>query len=488
MPFDSPVSTAENPQSNGAPNAKNPSRGKGSSQKAGSYLPDIHRKLPQSLDAEKAVISSVLLSPNEVIDICAQRITAKHFYFPAHALIYQTILDLWAASKPIDLIVLTQELSDRGQLDQVGGAATISEIYTFVPTAANVDYYLDILTEKGLLREIITTCTDFAGRGYDELTDAKGFLDELEKNILKIGEERELGELPTMKELVNDAIKGIEELYKNRGAVTGLTTGFSTLDEMTNGLHGSEMIVLAARPSVGKTAFAMNIAEHVAIDANRPVAIFSLEMSKQQLVQRLLCSRARVNLKDIRSGMLKKQDLPNLFRASGELAKANVFIDDTPGLSILDLRAKCRRLHRRFGIELIVIDYLQLLRSTSRRAQDNRQLEIAEISYGVKSLAKELDIPILVLAQLNRNPDARGGKPRISDLRESGSIEQDADVVCMLTRPELYAKDEEEKNEDLGKAELIIAKQRNGPIGEIALTFLKEFTRFEVAAFEREPA
>ncbi|HEY5792126.1 MAG TPA: DnaB-like helicase N-terminal domain-containing protein, partial [Chthoniobacterales bacterium] len=216
MPSDSPALTAENPvKANGAPAAKNPSRAKGSSQKAGSYLPDIHRKLPQSLDAEKAVLSSILLSPNDVIDICAQRITAKHFYFPAHAQVYQIILDLWQASKPVDLITLTQDLSDRGMLDQVGGAAAISEIYTFVPTAANVDYYLDILTEKGLLREIITTCTEFAGRGYDELNDAKGFLDELEKDILKIGEERYRAELPTMKELVNEAIVGIEELYKN---------------------------------------------------------------------------------------------------------------------------------------------------------------------------------------------------------------------------------------------------------------------------------
>lgn len=490
MPPDSPAFTAENPaRADGASSAKNFSKKKGSSQKSGSYLPDIHRRLPQSLDAEKAVLGCILLSPSDVIDMCAQRIDVKHFYFPAHAQIYEVMLDLWQKSKPIDLITLTQELTDLTVIDQVGGAAAISEIYTFVPTAANVDYYLDILCEKGLLREIITTCTEFAGRGYDELADAKGFLDDVEKSILKIGEDRYKADLPSMKELVNEAIVGIEELYKNRGGITGLPTGFSKLDEMTNGLHGSEMIVLAARPSVGKTAFAMNIAEYVAIDANRPVAVFSLEMSKQQLVQRLLCSRARVNLKNIRSGMLGKQDLPNIFRASGELAKSNIFIDDTAGLSILELRAKCRRLHQRFGIEFIVIDYLQLLRSPSRRAQDNRQIEIAEISSGIKSLAKELNIPILVLAQLNRQSEqGTGRKPRISDLRESGSIEQDADVVCLLTRPELYAKDDEAKEEDSGKAELIIAKQRNGPIGEIPLTFLKEFTRFEVQAYEHEPA
>jgi len=295
-----------------------------------------------------------------------------------------------------------------------------------------------------------------------------------------------------MKDQVMEAIESIEKLYERRGSITGLPTGYSELDKMTDGLHAAEMFVIAARPSMGKTALAMNIGEHVALDHKMPVAIFSLEMSSQQLVQRLLCSRARVNLQRVRDGFLSERDFPNLTAAASKLAESKIFIDDTAGLSILELRAKARRLKTQHDIQLIVIDYLQLLRSTSRRAQDNRQLEIAEISSGVKALAKELAIPIIVLAQLNRNPENRSGdnkgRPRLSDLRESGSIEQDADIVALLVREEYYADNDEEKQEAEGKATLIIAKQRNGPVGDVPLTFLKEFTRFEDRArSEPEP-
>ncbi|MEA3186311.1 MAG: replicative helicase, partial [Chthoniobacter sp.] len=286
-----------------------------------------------------------------------------------------------------------------------------------------------------------------------------------------------------MKDQVMEAIESIEKLYERRGAITGLSTGFAELDKMTDGLHGAEMVVIAARPSMGKTALAMNIAEHVAMNDKKPVAIFSLEMSTSQLVQRLLCSRARVDLGKVRGGLLNERDFPNLTHAASKLADSQIFIDDTAGLSILELRAKARRFKSQHDIALIVIDYLQLLRSTSRRAQDNRQLEIAEISGGIKALAKELAIPILVLAQLNRNPENRTGdskgRPRLSDLRESGSIEQDADVVGLLVREEYYADTDEEKEEARGKATLILAKQRNGPTGDVPLTFLKEYTRFE---------
>jgi replicative DNA helicase len=249
---------------------------------------------------------------------------------------------------------------------------------------------------------------------------------------------------------------------------------------MTSGLHPAEMVVIAARPSMGKTALAMNIAEHVSLDIGKPVAVFSLEMSSQQLVQRLLCSRAKVNLQRVRDGFLSERDFPSLTNAAAKLAGAKLYIDDTPGLSVIELRARARRMKSQFDIQLIIIDYLQLLRSTSRRAQDNRQLEISEISGGVKALAKELNVPIVVVAQLNRQPDVRGGgRPRLSDLRESGSIEQDADLVGLLVRPELYQTDDEAKEEKAGEAELIIAKQRNGPTGDVALTFLKEYTRFE---------
>jgi replicative DNA helicase len=285
-----------------------------------------------------------------------------------------------------------------------------------------------------------------------------------------------------------EAIEQIERLYENRGSVTGLPTGFVELDRMTSGLHPAEMIVIAARPSMGKTALAMNIAEHVAMDVGKPVAVFSLEMSSQQLVQRLLCSRAKVDLQKVRNGFLSERDFPNLTTAAARLAAAKMFIDDTPGLTIMELRAKARRMKSQHDIRLIIVDYLQLLRSTTRRAQDNRQLEISEISGGIKALAKELNLPIIVIAQLNRQPDARaqqGGRPRLSDLRESGSIEQDADLVGLLVRAEYYETDEDAKQERAGEAELIIAKQRNGPTGDVPLTFLKEFTRFENRARER---
>jgi replicative DNA helicase len=284
-----------------------------------------------------------------------------------------------------------------------------------------------------------------------------------------------------------EAIEQIEKLYENRGSVTGLPTGFVELDRMTSGLHPAEMIVIAARPSMGKTAFAMNIAEHVAMDIGKAVAVFSLEMSSQQLVQRILCSRAKVDLQRVRNGFLSERDFPNLTAAASQVAAAKMFIDDTPGLTVTELRAKARRIKSQHDIQLIVIDYLQLLRSMSRRAQDNRQLEISEISSGIKALAKELSLPIIVIAQLNRQPDTRakeGGRPRLSDLRESGSIEQDADVVGLLVRPEYYETDDEGKQERAGEAELIIAKQRNGPTGDVPLTFLKQYTRFESRARE----
>ena len=393
------------------------------------------------------------------------------------------------AGKPIDLISVTQHLEDRKLLEEVGGASVVTDLVTFVPTAANADYYREILCEKYLLRKVITVCTEYAARSYDEQGDVKLLVDEVEQKILEIGEERVSASIPTMKEMVNDAITSIEQLVANKGGITGLSTGFHFLDNMTSGLHAGEMFVIAARPSMGKTALAMNIAEHVALDAGQPVAVFSLEMSSPQLVQRLLCSRARVDSKKLRDGFIGKQELGSISSAAGLLSKAKMFVDDTPGLSILELRAKARRLHNREGIKLVVIDYLQLLRSNTRRAQDNRQIEIAEISSGVKALAKELKIPVIVLAQLNRNPESRTGdskgRPRLSDLRESGSIEQDADVVALLVREKYYAEDEEARKEAEGKATLIIAKQRNGPTGDVPLTFLEDYTRFEDRAEER---
>src|SRR5438105_15420694 len=446
---------------------------------------DFHRTPPHSVEAEQGVLGSMLISPRETIAECVEKIDEQYFYVPAHQTIYTVLVDLWNAGQAIDLITFTQVLRDRNLLDSVGGAAFVTSLFTFVPTAANLEYYLEIVRDKYILREIISAATESVRRAYEEQDEVNNLLDEVEQRIFAVGEDRFKGQLLSMKDQVMDAIESIEKLYEGKGRITGISTGFVELDRMTSGLHGSEMIVIAARPSMGKTALAMNIAEHVAINEKLPVGVFSLEMSSQQLVQRLLCSRARVNLQRVRDGFLGERDFPNLTAAASKLAEAKIFIDDSASLSILELRAKARRLKAQQDVKLMIVDYLQLLRSTSRRAQDNRQLEISEISGGIKGLAKELKIPIIVVAQLNRQPEQReGGKPRLSDLRESGSIEQDADVVGLLVRPEYYAKDDDEKDEHEGKAELLIAKQRNGPTGEIPLTFVKRFTRFENAIEE----
>lgn len=404
------------------------------------YSLDPHRSPPHSTDAEQGVLGSMLISPNDVIPQCVERITAEYLYIPAHATIYDLLVEMWNEQKGIDLITFTQFLRDRQLLEIVGGAAAVTHLLTFVPTSANVEYDLEIVREKFILRSIIASCTKSIGRAYNDQDEVNGLLDDVEREIFSIGEERFKGKLVSMKDQVMEAIESIENLYERKGGITGIATGFAELDRMTSGFHPAEMIVVAARPSMGKTAFAMNIVEHVAIHQKLPVAVFSLEMSSQQLVQRLLCSRARVNLQKVRDGFLADRDFPSLTDAASKLAEARIFIDDSAGLSILELRAKARRLKAQKDIQLIVVDYLQLLRSSSRRAQDNRQLEISEISAGLKGLAKELKIPILVVAQLNRNPENRTGdskgRPRLSDLRESGSIEQDADLVALLVREE----------------------------------------------------
>ena len=453
--------------------------------------PDAHRPLPQNVEAEKGLLGSILLSPREGLNDCAEQITEETFYSPAHGSIFRVLVEMWSANTQIDVITLTNRLRDLNLLDAVGGPGAVTELFGYVPTAANAPHYLDIVLEKSLLRRMITACTASAARCYEEQGDVPVLLDDVEREIFTIGETRFRKSAPDMRDEVFTALENIEKMYQQRGRISGLATGFSVFDQMTDGLHPGEMIIVAARPSMGKTALAMNVVEHVALNLEEPkaVGVFSLEMSTQQLVQRMLCSRARVNMKKIRSGMLARAEHGKLNDAAAALSESRIFIDDTPGLTILELRAKGRRLRDRHRVELIAIDYLQLCRSTSRRGQDNRQIEISEISAGIKALAKELEIPIIVLAQLNRQPEQRGGgKPRMSDLRESGSLEQDADVVALLVRPEVYEDDEDTKSDLAGKAELIIAKQRNGPIGEIPLTFIKEYTRFENAAFDRPPS
>src|SRR6266576_2672888 len=452
--------------------------GRGSAARSGEKVVPI---APTS--SAQGVLGSMLISPRETIAECVEKINEEYFYVPAHRTTYDVLVDLWNGGQGIDLITFTQVLRDRNLLDSVGGAAFVTNLFTFVPTAANVQYYLEIVRDKYILRQIISAATESVRRAYEEQDEVDSLLDEVEQKIFDVGEDRFKGQMLSMKDHAMQAIETIEKLYERKGSITGISTGFVEFDRMTSGLHPSEMVVIAARPSMGKTALAMNIAEFVAISEKLPVAVFSLEMSSQQLVQRMLCSRARVNLQRVRDGCLGERDFPSLTAAASKLAEAKIFIDDSASLSILELRAKARRLKAQQDVKVLIVDYLQLLRSATRRAKENRQLEISEISAGLKGLAKELKIPIIVVAQLNRQPEQRtGGKPRLSDLRESGSIEQDADLVGLLVRPEMYEEDEETRVEKAGEAELIIAKQRNGTVGEIPLTFLKEYTRFETRA------
>ncbi|MCC6884151.1 MAG: replicative DNA helicase [Verrucomicrobiales bacterium] len=448
---------------------------------------DILRSLPVSADTERAALSCMLKDPNDIIGRSVEKMIPDFFYVPSHKVIYETLLDLFR-NRPggeIDLITLNSILTDRGLLEKAGGYGALAELLNDVPTTAFFDQYVEILKEKYVLRQVIVGCTESIAKAYEDPEDVTGLLDGVEARVLAIRDQAEKNQGPLdMRSQVIEVIKTIEKMYYDRsGPTTGLSTGFTELDGMTNGLHGGEMIVIAARPSMGKTSFVMNVVENVALDRDNPraAAVFSLEMSSEQLVQRLLCSLARVEMQKLRGGFLSQQtDFPRLMDAAARLANSQIYIDDTPGLTIMELRAKARRMKKSFDIQLIAIDYLQLLKAPGLGRNDGRQVEIAEISRGIKSLAKELNIPIIVLAQLNRQPDARGGgKPKMSDLRESGAIEQDADLVGLLIRPEVYAENSEEKEEMEGEAQLIIAKQRNGPTGEVDMAFIKKYMRFE---------
>jgi len=448
----------------------------------------IDRLPPHSIEAEQGVLGCAFLDPNHCIGRCIEILKDDGklaFYDLRHQTIYETLVEKFNTRDPIDLITIQQNLKDRQLLDQVGGIAYLSQLPDLVPSAANLDYYLEILREKFLLRKLIQTCSGVVGRIYDYEGEVETLLDDVEKEILRVNESRSQASMPSVRELVGQAINTIEHYFNRQGELNGLATGFHDFDKMTDGLHGGEMIVVAARPSMGKTSLAMNIAEHVAIEGQQPVGVFSLEMSSASLVMRMMCSLARVNLRSIRDGFMSEGDFPKITTAAGRLSAAKIFIDDTAGLSILQLRARARRMYQQHGLKLFVIDYLQLLNSTARRAQDNRQQEIADISSGIKALAKELNVPIIVLAQLNREIEKdKGRKPRLSDLRESGSIEQDADLVCLLYKPS-EGEDEEggtPENSDSRPVNLLIAKQRNGPTGDVKLTFFNSYTRFESAA------
>lgn len=450
----------------------------------------LDRLPPHSLPAEQGVLGCILLSPTECTGLCVEKLKggSECFYDLRHRSLYENLVAMYDSKQPVDLITVQQRLKDASQLDSVGGITYLSGLMDAVPSAANLDYYLGIVREKHLLRRMLQACTAVITRVHESEGEVDQLLDEVERDILRISEEREEGASKNIKDLVNQAINIIQDYHSKQGQLSGVPTGFADFDKMTHGLHGGEMIVIAGRPSMGKTSLAMNIAEHAAVNERMPVGVFSLEMTAESLVVRMLCSLARVNSRAVREGFLRERDFPRITAAASKMAKAPLVIDDTPGLSILQLRARARRMWQQHGIKLFVIDYLQLLHSSSRKAQDNRQQEIADISSGVKSLAKELNVPVIVLSQLNRELEKdKNRKPRLSDLRESGSIEQDADVVGLLYRP----RDEDDDDKDKERVDppddgfngvpvnLLIAKQRNGPTGDVELTFLKGITRYE---------
>ena len=448
----------------------------------------LDRLPPHSIECEQGVLGCALLSPNECVGECVEKLKddgKEAFYDLRHQTIYETLTEMFNTRQAIDLITVQQNLKNRQLLDQVGGIAYLSQLQDSVPSVANLGYYLDHVREKYLLRKMIQTCSGVVGRIYDYEGEVDQLLDEVEKEVLRVNESRVQSNVQGVKDLVNHAIGTIEHFFNRKGELSGISTGFPDLDKMTDGLHGGEMVVIAARPSMGKTSLAMNVAEHVAVELKLPVGVFSLEMSAESLILRMMCSIARVNLRSIREGFMSESDFPKLTTAAGKLSASKLFIDATAGLSILSLRARARRMAQQHGIKLFVIDYLQLLHSTARRSQENRQQEIAEISSGIKALAKELNVPVIVLSQLNRELEKdKSRKPRMSDLRESGSIEQDADLVGLLYKPNATEDDDGNViDESEGVAvNFLIAKQRNGPTGDVSLTFLKKYTRFESAA------
>jgi replicative DNA helicase len=427
---------------------------------------------PQNLEAEQAVLGAMMLEPESGSSVF-ELLQPEDFYRDNHRLIFSAIRDLFEKGDPIDLVSVAEILRQQGRLEQVGGIATISEIARSVPSAANVEYYAKLVSEKALLRQLIQVTSNIFERGYEPGEEARSLLEDAEKLILDLSRKRVKDGFSIIRDVLLDTFEKIEYLYANKGNLTGVPTFFTDLDRMTSGWQPSDLIIIAARPSMGKTALVLNMAQNASVRAKVPVAVFSLEMSKEQLVQRMLCGEAMVDQQRVRTGDLLDTDWPKLTRAVGPLSDAPIFIDDTVGISLAELRSKARRLKSEHELGMIIIDYLQLL-SVGKRTE-SRQQEVAQISRSLKGLARELKVPVIALSQLNRGVEQRQDKrPIMSDLLESGAIEADADVISFIYRDEYYNQESEKK----GIAELIIAKHRNGPVGTVELGFLKEFTKF----------
>jgi len=433
----------------------------------------LERMPPQNIEAEMALLGSMLID-EQAVALAIEKVEPEYFYKDAHKKIFQVIIQLFNNNQAVDVVTVADALKKANYLEEIGGPAYLASLASLVPTSANVGYYAKIIKEKYILRSLIHVSTQIINECYEPITDADDLLDRAEASIFEIATHKVEGSFISIKEIIKSSIETIDTLYQRKVNITGIPTGFIEFDIMTAGLQPSDFIVVAGRPSMGKSAFVTSIAEYVGIVEKKPVAIFSLEMSKEQLVQRMLCSHARVDAHRVRAGLLSQADWPRLTNAAGKLSEAPIFIDDTPAISILELRAKARRLKSTQDIQLLILDYLQLIKGPTN--VENRQQEIAEISRSLKALARELNIPVVAVSQLSRAVEARADhRPQLSDLRESGAIEQDADVVVLLLREEYYHPTEENK----GIAEVNIAKQRNGPTGIIKLAFIKEYARFE---------
>lgn len=445
------------------------------------------RMPPHNTEAEQSVLGSILLQPSALIS-AMEFLQAHDFYRRAHQLIFQSMIDLNEKNEEIDVVTVSNLLETNKQLEDVGGSAYLAEIANVVPTAANIEYYSKIVEERSLLRRLIQASNDIISETYEESDDVASILDAAEQKILEVSERKNRSGFLKISDVLRDSMEEIDDLYKNAEEITGLSTGYRALDLMTAGLHEDELIILAARPGVGKTAFALNLAQNIATSTDENVAIFSLEMGATQLVNRMLCAEGTINANNLRTGQLTEEEFEKLFVAMGSLSKANIFIDDTPGIRVSEIRAKARRLKQeRGGIGLIIIDYLQLIEGSGK---ESRQQEVSEISRQLKKLAMELEVPVIALSQLSRSVEQRQDKrPILSDLRESGSLEQDADIVAFLYREDYYRAEEGEEEEEMEEdnvVEVIIEKNRSGARGSVKLLFIKEYNKFSSLTYYPE--
>jgi replicative DNA helicase len=443
--------------------------------------PALHKIPPQNLEAEESVLSAILLDNDTLLDVL-ETLEPDNFYRSAHAKMFTAITELFAKNEPVDLVTLANILKEKGQLEEVGGATYLAKLVDTAPLAVNAQHYAKIIRDKAALRELIDSANQISTKCFQDSGNVDDVIDFAERSVFEIAGNKNKKSFYPLSQIIGHSIDALEERQGNKTLVTGVSTGFSRLDNLTSGFQKSDLILLAARPSMGKTALALNIARNAAIDADTPVAVFSIEMSKEQLSMRLLCAEARIDSSRLRSGFFSREDWVSLTNAAEVLSDAEIYIDDSANLSAMSIRAKARRLKMDKNIGLIIIDYVQLMKGSA--SAERRDLEISEISRGLKALAKELDIPVLALSQLNRKLEERHDKrPQLSDLRESGALEQDADVVAFIYRDEVYNKDENNPNK--GIAELLLKKQRNGPTGEIKLAFISTYTRFEDLADDR---